>query len=257
MKKLLFVLVVLSLAVAACTPGLLEPQPSAEPTRPEASPTPVPPAEPQVTPTLPVSEVPEAILKLAYDDLAAGLNVTWGEIRLVSAEPVDFPNSCLGIETPGMGCLDVITPGYRIQLQAGSSIYTYVSNLKGEKVYLAQAAGPSVKTTPVHDRVVLTWSRNGGIAGFCDELRIHASGLVVVTSCKAALRSFQLAPQEQKLLAGWLEKYAALEYEERDEDAVADGMSVKLTLAGTGTLKMGEDEQKQLLEFVSEISQQP
>jgi hypothetical protein len=109
----------------------------------------------------------------------------------------------------------------------------------------------------MHDRVVLTWSRNGGIAGFCDELRIHASGLVVVTSCKAALRSFQLVPQEQKLLAGWLEKYAALEYEERDEDAVADGMSVKLTLAGTGTLKMGEDEQKQLLEFVSEISQQP
>ena len=73
------------------------------------------------------------------------MNVKWTDITLISAEPVDFPNSCLGIETPGLACMDVITPGYRIQLQAGRSVYTYVTNLEGKKVILAEGAGPSIK----------------------------------------------------------------------------------------------------------------
>jgi len=257
MRKTLFVLLMLVVVLAACTSVPIDPAPTVEPTLPEVTPTSIHPSEPFVTPTLPMSEVPEEILRLAYDDLAARMNVKWTDIQLVSGEQVDFPNSCLGIDTPGMGCLDVITPGYRIQLQAGRSMYTYVTNLKGENVQLAQAAGPSIKTTPMYDRVVLSWSRNGGIAGFCDEIKIHASGLVVVTSCKSALRSFQLTPEQKSLLIGWLAKFAPLDYSYSDPNAVADGMSTALNLAGTGDAKPNEEELNLLLQFASEISLQP
>ena len=257
MRKTLFVLLMLAAVLAACTSVPIDPAPLPEPTLPEVTPTPIHPSEPFITPTLPMSEVPEEILRLAYDDLAASMNVKWTDITLISAEQVDFPNSCLGIDTPGVACMDVITPGYRIQLQAGRSVYTYVTNLEGQKVILAQAAGPSVKTTPMYDRAVLTWSRNGGIAGFCDEIKIHASGLVVVTSCKSALRSFQLTPKQQALLTGWLVKFGPLDYSYSDPKAVADGMSTALTRAGTGDAKPSEVELSTLLQFASDISLQP
>ena len=255
MRKTLFVLLTLTAILAACTSIPLVPPETPEPTvPPEATPTPIHPSEPAITPTLPMSEVPEDILKLAYDDLAVRMNLKWTDISLISAEQVDFPNSCLGIETPGVGCMEVITPGYRIQLQAGRSVYTYVTNLAGQKVILAEGAGPSIKTTPMYDRVVLTWSRNGGIAGFCDEIKIHASGLVVVTSCKSALRSFQLTTIQQNLLTGWLSKFGPLDYSYSDPNAVADGMSTALTLVGTGNAKPNEEELRVLLQFASEIS---
>lgn len=240
-------LLVLGLLVSACTAGGLEPQPAATST----------PSQPAVTPTLPVSEVPEDILRLAYDDLAARLSISWLEISLVNGEQVDFPDSCLGIARPEMACMQVITPGYRIQLQAGGQVYTYVTNLEGSQVMLDEKASPAVKTTPVHDRVVLSWGRSGGIAGFCDEINIHASGLVVVNSCKAAVRSFQLSTAEQALLNGWLAKFAPLEYNHSDPNAVADGMSTALTLAGAGKNKPTEDQLNELLQFAAQLAAQP
>jgi hypothetical protein len=257
MRKTLFILLMLVAVLAACTSVPIDPSPTPEPTLPEVTPTPIHPSEPVITPTLPMSESPEDVLKLAYEDLAAHMNLKWTDITLISAEQVDFPNSCLGIETLGVGCADVITPGYRIQLQVGRSVYTYVTNLEGQKVILAEGAGPSVKTTPMYDRIVLTWSRNGGIAGFCDEIKIHASGLVVVTSCKTALRSFQLTTVQQNLLTGWLSKFGPLDYSYSDPNAVADGMSTALTLAGTGDAKPSEVELSTLLQFASGISLQP
>ena len=34
--------------------------------------------------------------------------------------------------------------------------------------------------------LALTWQRVGGIAGFCDDLKVYRSGLAVATTCKAA-----------------------------------------------------------------------
>ena len=253
MKKI-WILLVLLLISAACTPAPLVPPETPVPT---ATMTPEPGPPDEITPTLPASEVPEEILRLAYDDLAIRLNVKWAEISLVSGEQVDFPDGCLGVHTPGVGCTDVITPGYRIQLQAGGSVYTYVTDLKGSAVILAEAAGPAVKTTPMYDRVVLDWSRNGGIAGFCDQIQIFASGLVKVTSCKADLRSFQLTAEQKALLDGWLAKYGAVEYLDDNPDALADRMTVKLILDGKGKVKPGEADLAGLLAFASEISLKP
>lgn len=254
MKRIPILLFLLALILAACMPPLLVPPgtPSPEPGPPREV-TPVP-TEPSDTPTLPMSEVPDEILKLAYAELSTRLGVKWTDITLVSGEQVDFPDSCLGINTPGMACLDVITPGYRIQLQSGSAVYTYHTDLAGSRVILAGSAGPSTQTTPMYDREVLSWSREGGIAGFCDEIVIYGSGWVKVTSCKAVPHSFQLTAEQKTLLDGWLAKFGTVDYVEDNPQALADRMTVKLNLAGAGTLKPNEDEIKQLLEFASKIS---
>jgi hypothetical protein len=45
----------------------------------------------------------------------AGLPVE--DLKVETLESVDWPNSCLGINTPGMMCLDVITPGFKVVLK--------------------------------------------------------------------------------------------------------------------------------------------
>lgn len=254
MKRIPILFFLLTLVLAACTPPPLvppeTPQPSSTP-----SPEPGPPQEP--TPTLPMSEVPEVILRQAYADLAARLGIPWADISLLSGEQVDFPDGCLGVHTPGVLCTDVITPGYRIQLQAGSSVYTYVTNLEGSAVILAGSAGPSGEATPQAEPPVLSWSRDGGIAGFCDKLEISAAGSVTVTSCKQPERRFRLTAEQQTQLDTWLEKYGSVDYAFDNRPNVADGMSTTLHLAGRGSLQPTEEELNELLKFASAISLQP
>ena len=252
MKRILILLFLL--ALAGCTPISLVPPETPQPS-PTPSPEPGPPQEP--TPTLPMSEVPDSILQQAYADLAARLGVKWTEITLVSGEQVNFPDGCLGVHTPGVLCTDVITPGYRIQLQVGSSIYTYVTDLAGSAVILAGSAGPSGEATPQAEPPVLSWSRDGGIAGFCDKLEISAPGSVTVTSCKQPERRFRLTAEQQAQLDNWLEKYGTVDYAFDNGPNVADGMSTTLHLAGRGSAQPGEEELNELLMFASALSLQP
>ena len=47
------------------------------------------------------------------------------EITLVTAEAVDWPDSSLGCPQPGMMYGQVITPGYKIVLEAGGVEYSF------------------------------------------------------------------------------------------------------------------------------------
>ncbi len=55
-------------------------------------------------------------------------------IGLVSAELVDWPDACLGIQTPGVMCAQVITPGYKIILSANGLEYEFHTNETGDVV---------------------------------------------------------------------------------------------------------------------------
>jgi hypothetical protein len=61
----------------------------------------------------------------AREDLDARLGIAPGEIRLLSIEAVQWRDSSLGCPQPGMEYLQVITPGYRIELEAGGQVYEY------------------------------------------------------------------------------------------------------------------------------------
>jgi hypothetical protein len=70
-------------------------------------------------------------------DLAQRLNVDPGTIKLISIEPVDWPDGCLGIQQPDVMCIMVITPGYQVVLEADGKQYEYHTNQDGSSVKLA------------------------------------------------------------------------------------------------------------------------
>lgn len=79
-------------------------------------------------PTVEVPEEAKEVVTLAIADLAVRLGVAEAEIRVVAVEAVDWPDTSLGYPQPGYAYAQVITPGFRILLEAKGQIYEYHSD---------------------------------------------------------------------------------------------------------------------------------
>jgi hypothetical protein len=64
----------------------------------------------------------------------AGLPVE--DLKVSSLESVEWPNSCLGNTSPGVMCLDVITPGYKVVLTNKGSQLVFHTNRDASSVVL-------------------------------------------------------------------------------------------------------------------------
>lgn len=164
MRTKLIMLAMLTAAVlTACgAPSAPPTLPTAPPKAAPALPPTVPPSvlptlPPSVMPTMPPSilptegvpgklvtrptaeqwkNAPEAALAAA-GDLAQHLQIDVDTIKLVSVEQVDWPDACMGIQTPGVMCAQVITTGYKVILEADGKQYEYHTNASGSIVRLA------------------------------------------------------------------------------------------------------------------------
>ena len=65
------------------------------------------------------------IISKARRDLAQRLGLIEREITEVGVEQTDFPDAALGAPVADEMSAQVITPGWRIHLQAGGDIYEY------------------------------------------------------------------------------------------------------------------------------------
>ncbi len=149
MKTILMMGTALSiLLLAACgapaTPPSIPTSPPSVPTSPPSVlPTmPTSPLNPPASPLNPgASPAPgkDAAVANSRNDLATRLNVDPGAITVVSVEQVDWPDGCLGVHAPGIMCTMVITPGYRVVLEANGKQYEYHTNKLGDVVRLATA----------------------------------------------------------------------------------------------------------------------
>jgi hypothetical protein len=186
-------------------------------------------------------------LDAAVSTLAKNLGLDAGEIKVISTEAVEWPDACLGITQEGISCAQMITPGYKIVLEANGKQVEYHTNQDG--------------TVVVPATVALTWSRSGGIAGFCDSLTIYLSGEVQASNCKKNdvvenSISELLSPAEIATMNDWISKYGAISIDASDPKGVADAMSVKLNLYGTGTQQnMVQASQQLMLTFVQDLYQ--
>jgi hypothetical protein len=113
--------VAVGLLVVACVPlpAPVEPGP-ATPTREG------PPSQSVETP------IPAAAA--AQVALATELGVPVSQITIVSVERVEWPDACLGAATEGEMCAQVITPGYRIVLEANGKQYEVHTDASGQTV---------------------------------------------------------------------------------------------------------------------------
>jgi hypothetical protein len=84
--------------------------------------TPTPATEP--TGVEPPAEAKEAV-RLARENLAQKLGLAPETVRLVSVEAVEWRDTSLGCPQRGMMYAQVITPGFRVVLEAEGKKYDY------------------------------------------------------------------------------------------------------------------------------------
>ena len=68
---------------------------------------------------------------MARQKLADDLEVTPDQIEIVQVEAFDWPDACLGLPEEGEICAQVVTPGYRVTLDADDQIYVFRTNELG------------------------------------------------------------------------------------------------------------------------------
>jgi hypothetical protein len=184
----------------------------------------------------------------AVEALSNNLGVDPGEIQVISVNAVEWPDACLGMTQEGVVCAQVVTPGYKIILEANGKQVEYHTNEDG--------------TAVVPATVALSWSRSGGIAGFCDSLTIYLSGEVRGSNCKGGEMvekniSELLSPEEIATMNEWSSKYGEISIDASDPEGAADAMSVKLTMYGTGTQQnMVQASQQIMLTFAQGLYQE-
>jgi len=236
MKRLLLSLTLIGLLVAAC--GLLDESVLTPAPLPTTAPTSTPTPEPTEA-QIPVDAPPAQLAALRA--LVAALGVTPEQITIVSVEEMDWPDGCLGVQRPNVACLQVITPGFRIVLEANGAQYEYHTDTDGRVVVLATG---------------LTWHREGGIAGFCDNLIISLSGEAFAKGCEpegSGKPGAALSETEQAQLDKWLAAFGVVSVTVEDDPAVSDAMAVTLTPNGFGTGRPTEADKQAMIEFAQAV----
>jgi len=231
MKKVLISIALTILLFSACSP--------------QAQPTDLPPVIGEQATQISADLTPAQ--RAAITTLSQNLGLAAEEIKLVSTEAVDWPDSCLGIAMDNIDCAQAITSGFRVMLEANGKQVEYRTNEDGTLILPATVA--------------LTWTREGGIAGFCDKLTIYLSGEVQGTNCKTAevvqnRLADLLSAEEIATMNEWVSKYGVVEIDASDPKGVADGMTVKLKLFGAGSEQIiAPAVQQLLLQFVQQLNE--
>jgi len=86
----------------------------------------------------------QGLIQKTKEDLAQRLSISTAQISLVEATEVEWSDSSLGCPQPDMAYLEVITPGYRILLQANTMLYEYHSNRDAYFVYCENQVPPFI-----------------------------------------------------------------------------------------------------------------
>lgn len=116
---------------------------------------------------------------------------------------------------------------------------------------------PVATTTVDPTAVVLSWTRAGGIAGFCDGLLLTAGHRVTLGTCEDPPMSSpdgDLASNASIVeFETWRETFASFEVEWDDGPDVADGMAIGLSFVGRGSDIATEDEQREIADFAARL----
>lgn len=363
MKTWTILAVILMLAAGGCAVPVDSVQPVVTGEQPTMTPAPLPAATDPVAPTaVPASdsEPPAGSTAPTTDEvvkaLAAKLAVDPAQLLVVSQEPVDWPDSCLGVNTMEIMCLDVITPGFRIVVEVDGQQMTLHTNQDLSVVYVADADEPAgaaaddavvtwqsstepcvageisaawvrfgpcgsapAQTAALSTQraaeltyfsalyasydvdtlagtvsllgngparaeaadqrglaewagavvgeaaggqadplngLAMTWRREGGIAGFCDELAVYRSGQAPAVSCRTSPASdvgarWLSSPQLGQLF-GWFDGLASFQFAQKDP-ATADAMSVDLSFNGAGQATALAAEQQAMLDYAGNL----
>jgi hypothetical protein len=80
---------------------------------------------------------PEELVNRAAGWLVKEANLSMKDLRLVSAEHVEWTDSCFGLGGPAESCLQAITPGWRMTAEAAGKTYEVRTDEAGSSFRLA------------------------------------------------------------------------------------------------------------------------
>lgn len=185
--------------------------------------------------------------QMVIKQLALNLGLREDAISVVSTSDVEFSDSCLSVAMPDVLCAQVVTPGKIIVLESEGVQYAYHVSADGSLVQPATLA--------------LIWSREGGIAGFCDSLTIFLSGEIYGNQCKSqpngAMGTFAslLSAEERQQFDEWVKEFGQVKLDASDPKGVSDRMEVKLEFYGNGQGSLTESDEQALILWAQNIYQ--
>lgn len=209
----------------------------------QAQPTEDPVSDSPSTPT----EDSDPLEEVLVSRLSANLGIDESEITVKSVRDVEFNDLCLDIPSPEIACAQVVTPGRIFILEANGIEYEYRTNEGGDSIRPATLA--------------LTWTRDGGFAGFCDRLTVFLSGEVYSSNCRSEPNETSgyfaqlLSAAQQEQFTTWHLKYGEVDIDVSDPKGVADRMINTLVFHGDGTGKPGKADQQAMFDWALKLFQ--
>lgn len=179
--------------------------------------------------------------------LAANLGLKESNISVVSKSDVEFADTCLDVALSNVTCAQAATPGMIIVLEADGVQYEYHVSADGTHVQPATLA--------------LIWTREGGIAGFCDSLTVFLSGEVYGNQCKSQPNETTgafatlLSNTEREQFNTWFKELGQVNLDMSDPEGVSDRMEVKLAFYGSGKGTLSKADEQGLLLWVQTLYQ--
>lgn len=192
-------------------------------------------------PTPSSSGVPDSVIQQTTQALAQTLAIDGTAVSVVQAEATSWPDSCLGIQTPGLACAQHVVDGYQVTLAANGQQFTYRSNGDGSSIAADMA---------------LTWNREGGLSGFCNDLTIDVTGLATAYSCVGMpytqVGQRLLNPEPRQQLYDWLNTLQPFNFSQSG-DLASDGINIALNFNGQGDTLANNTDQSDIEAFASQL----
>lgn len=162
--------------------------------------------------------------------LARQLQIDPSVVEIVSVEPVEWPDACLGAAAPGEMCAQVVTPGYRITLEVEGKTYLYHTDTGPYWMRLVEGPEPAIGDT------VMTWT--GTVDnGSCQEAEIGMDGVAFGYCGGIKVGGKFATPARADALADFAARYASF---------AADTEAGEVVLAGAGDQIATAEEQARL-----------
>jgi hypothetical protein len=194
----------------------------------QAATTPSPEPTLQPTPT-PTETNAYLATSAATFVLAEHLNIGEDQVQIVDAQPVQWPDSCLGVPQSGIMCAMHVVDGYRITLSANGHTYEVNSNLDGSQTVLVPG--------PIPASAGISYTVNKG--NQCQAFLFNQGQDVAMGPCEGALKQVPYAESIQRDELN----YYILTYQSFSTDT-PNGF---LVFSGKGQLRASSVEQRSIL----------
>ena len=189
----------------------------------------------------PLSTLTEA----SFSNQLQSLLIDPNQVVIVDSSQVEWSDTCLGVEQPGVDCRPQTIQGYRVVFEANGLQFEVHADSVGGQVQPATLG--------------LQWTREGGEDGFCDRLIIYLPDSVHACWCqsgemKAASGNLQeiLSPEEYEQLIDALRNFNENTINQPSSDA-NEPVMVTLTFYGQGETFPQSDDQQSLMALAEKI----